>query len=373
VPGDWTDADTSRTVAWINSEVGFAPRSEYVEQAIQVISRRNAYHPVREYLESLVWDRTPRLDQWLHVHMGAKDDDYSRAIGSRWLISAVARVMAPGCKVDCLLVLEGAQGAGKSTALAVLAGADWFADSPLDIGNKDSLQNLRRKWIYEIAELASLKGAKVEKTKAFITTQSDYYRPSFGRRAADHPRQVVFAGTTNLGHYLADDTGARRFWPVACGKVDIAALRVARDQLWGEALARYKHGERWHVDTAEVQASCEVEQEARAIDDPIPAILAQWLEDPKIEKREQVAIRLVPSEGLSIGDILMGAFGKEKRDLKPRDGMAQAVGHHMSSFGWERRRRLLTVDKLRSWAYFPPAVPSANKVGQEVGQDSEPF
>ena len=139
---------------------------------------------------------------------------YLRSVGPKWLIAAVARIYRPGLQGRPRIVFEGPQGVGKSTCLRILAGDEWFADEIADLGTKDSAQDLRGKWIVELAEVAALRRAALERMKAFISRNVDHYRPSYGRRSMDFPRQCVFAGTTNADAYLADETGNRRFWPV---------------------------------------------------------------------------------------------------------------------------------------------------------------
>ena len=166
----------------------------------------------------------------------------------------MARVFRPGCKADCTLILEEAQGTLKSTACAVLAlSPEWFADGIADLGSKDSAQDLRGKWIVEIAELSAMTRAAVERVKAFISRQVDHYRPSYGRRSQDFPRQTVFIGSTNSDEYLADETGNRRFWPVRIGRIDIPALQRDVEQIWAEAVVAFKAGEQWWLD-AELEA-----------------------------------------------------------------------------------------------------------------------
>jgi len=172
---------------------------------------------VREYLLGLHWDGVPRIDRWLIDHLGAENNALNKAFGAKWLIGCVARVMRPGCKLDTALILEGRQGLMKSTALSTL-GSPWVTDHMPDLGSKDAMEHLQGVWIIELAELSSLSRVEAGRIKAFLSTPSDRFRPSYGRATANHPRQCGFAGSINPGGsgYLPDETGNRRFWCVKC-------------------------------------------------------------------------------------------------------------------------------------------------------------
>ena len=147
-------------------------------------------HPVRDYLDALRWDGVPRLEHWTITYLGAEDTPLNRAFGSRWMISAVARIMQPGAKADHMLILEGPQGAKKSSALKALAGADWFTDELAEIGSKDAAQQMRGIWIIEIAELDAISRAEVSRIKAFLTRTTDRYRPPYERYIVDGAASV---------------------------------------------------------------------------------------------------------------------------------------------------------------------------------------
>jgi putative DNA primase/helicase len=195
----------------------------------------------------------------------------------RWLlVSAVARVMAPGCKVDTMVILEGRQGARKSSALRAMFG-EWFSDTPIEVGSKDSYLSLRGRWCLEWAELDSLSRSEAARVKAYTSSATDVYRPPYGHRTVEIPRQCVFVGSTNEDEYLRDPTGARRFLPVRVGDIALELIERDRDQLWAEAVTAYRSGERWWPATELERSLCGDEQEQRYASDAWEALIAQWL------------------------------------------------------------------------------------------------
>ncbi|VVP72440.1 VapE domain-containing protein [Pseudomonas fluorescens] len=200
--GDWADIDDVRVMKWLAQQYNLRVKASHVIEAVSVVAHDHAFHPVRQYLRKLEWDRVPRLESWLTDIMGVKATDYSSKVGKRWMLSAVARVMKPGCKADSVMILEGAQGAGKSTAMSILGG-EWFMDTPFALGDKDGFQAIRGKWIVELGELDSFNKAESTKAKQFFSASTDTYRESYGRRTMDVPRQCVFVGTTNQDEYLS--------------------------------------------------------------------------------------------------------------------------------------------------------------------------
>jgi hypothetical protein len=251
--------------------------SEPVYDAIILHSRDNSFHPLREYLAGLIWDGTQRLGTWLPTYLGAEQTDYTAAIGAMFIISMIARVMNPGSKVDHMLVLEGEQGSMKSTACRTLAGGDYFSDNLPDLDNKDSSQHLRGKWLVEVAEMHSFDRATSLKIKSYITRQEERYRPPYGRLEVYEPRQCVFIGTTNKEAYLRDETGGRRFWPVKTGKIDIAALRRDRDQLFAEAMVRFNNKEPWWPDAEFESLHIKPQQAERYEADPWEETIRNYL------------------------------------------------------------------------------------------------
>jgi len=232
------------------------------------VAQSNPYDPFREWLDSLSWDGVARLDGWLNRYCGVAESEYASIVGSRWLIGAVARTIQPGCKADHALVLCGGQGVGKSTALRVLAGDEYFRDSIGRLDDKDSSFVLERAVIVELAELASMSKATNEVVKAYLSNSSEEARPAYGRDSREIIRRATFAGTTNNLQFLKDPTGNRRFWPVEVGTIDLGGLKAVRDQLWAEALHRYNEGGIWYP-TQEEAKIIEAAQEAHLEDNPL--------------------------------------------------------------------------------------------------------
>ncbi|NYS26782.1 toprim domain-containing protein [Rhodobacteraceae bacterium 2376] len=296
----WSDRDDLLVADWLQHHGVLVPAS-IAGQAVEAVARDRTFHPVREYLDSLRWDGTPRIESWLSVYLGAADSPYVRAVGPRWLISAVARIHEPGAKVDCALILEGPQGIRKSTALRIM-GQPWFTDRLSDLGSKDAAMETRSIWIVEIAELDTMSRAEVGTIKAFISRTSDRFRPPYGKRLVDLPRQCVFAGSVNPeGGYLKDATGGRRFWPVACGTINIPAIVRDRDQLWAEACVRFHEGYPWWLEERSLEALAAEQQSDRyqgdAWDEPV---------------RRYVERAAAQQDSVSVAEILEKALGIER-------------------------------------------------------------
>lgn len=232
----------------------FEPTIGDVLPAVIRHAKDNAFHPIRDYLRSLKWDGTPRLDNWLQATMGAPDTPFVRAVGRKTLIAAVARAFKPGCKVDTVLVLEGPQGIQKSTAIATLFGEEFTAESVnlFDQHNK-MVMAMMGAWCVELAEFIAITRRDENQVKGMLSMRSDRVVLPYAKMASDHPRQCIFFGTINPGEggYLTDSTGNRRYWPVPVVKAEIKRIASRRDDLWAEAYKAFLADEPWWLSSEE--------------------------------------------------------------------------------------------------------------------------
>lgn len=268
----WTDADTTNLRAYVERRYGLTASKEHASDAIHTHALRNRFHPLRDWLESLAWDGVKRLDRWLIRYCGAVDTPYVREVARRFLISAVARIMRPGCKADCMLLLEGRQGVGKSLTVRTLAGDDYYSDA---VPNMDDSRHVGETvagvWLLEFSEIVGLRRHEADAVKAFLSRSEDAFRPAYGRESVVVPRQFVTVGTVNRdgeGTYLRDETGGRRFWPVTATACDIDALTTDRSQLWAEAVAGFRAGESWWIEDDAMRATAAEEVKARTVKNP---------------------------------------------------------------------------------------------------------
>ena len=328
----WTDQEDRLAADWLQRN-GILVDVNTAARAAQTVAKDHCFHPVRSYLESVKWDGVERLERWLSTYLGVEDTGYSRAIGSRWLISAVARIYRPGVKADCCLILEGPQGIKKSTALKTLAGP-YFTDELADLGSKDSALQTRGVWIIELSELDTLSRSEVSRIKAFMSRTTDRFRPPYGKRLIESPRQCVFAGTVNHSTYLRDDTGARRFWPVVCGCINIELLARDRDQLWAEAKTRFDQGAVWWLDSAELVTAAAQEQANRFDTDPWEELIARWIDC---------------RDSASVSEVMSCCLDKPRAHWTQGD--KNRVARCFRSLGWERYRE--RVRTTLEWRYRP--------------------
>jgi predicted P-loop ATPase len=343
--GEWTDHEDRLAADWFQHN-GIYVSVEIAGLAVQTVARDRTFHPVRQKLDSLKWDGTGRIGDWLSLYLGVEPNAYTSAVGARWLISAVARIYNPGTKADCALILEGDQGLMKSTALKILA-EPWFTDEIADLGSKDAAMQTRGVLIIEIAELDSMSRADVSKIKGFISRTTDRFRPPYGKRLIDSPRQCVFAGSVNHSTYLRDETGGRRFWPVRCTRILIDDLARDRDRLWAEAVARYHAGERWWLDSAELNLAAEQEQADRYEGDAWDGPISTWIDG---------------RQSISIDEVLTQCLEKPKGNWTQSD--KTRVARCLHALGWERYKA--GPRSGREWRYRLREVTHSSTVSQAV-------
>jgi predicted P-loop ATPase len=291
-------------------------------QAVDCIAREHGYHPVREYLDALAWDGMPRLDEWLTAYLGAEASPYVSRVGTMFMVSMIARIVKPGCKVDHLLVIEGQQGILKSAACSVLGGK-WFSDHLPDVSaGKDVSQHLRGKWLIEVSEMHAMGRAETTLLKSFITRDTERYRPSYGRLEVIEPRQCCFVGTTNKDTYLRDETGGRRFWPIKAGTIDVDSLARDRDQLFAEAVQLYRDGVKWWPTKDFEHKHIMPQQEARFEADA-------W--------EETVAVFLDKASRVTVAQVAREALGFETQRIGTAD--QRRIAAAMERLGWQREKR----------------------------------
>ena len=358
----WRDADDAQLVSYVDSHYGSFSARNY-EIAVTKVADDRSYHPIREMFEALPpWDGIPRVDTLLIDYLGAADHPYVRAVTRKMLCAACRRVFHPGIKFDYMLVLNGAQGIGKSTLIAKL-GMSWFSDnlSLSDMNDKTAAEKLQGYWLLEVGELAGMKKADIDKVKAFISRQDDIYRAAFGHRVAPHPRQCVFFGTTNSENgYLRDITGNRRFWNV---KVTGNGKRRPWDltegdvfQVWAETLLLEAAGEPLFLPADLEPLALQEQQEAMEQDEREGLVAAyldlllpeDWDHMSLWDRREYIREPGDPTRPrgvmrrsvVSNMEIWCECFGKNREDLRPSDSYAiSAIMVRMP--GWRK-----TADRL---------------------------
>lgn len=330
---EWSDADDLEAMRHIQSTIRL-PRMgrEAISSAVVEVAYRHKRNCVRDWMDGLQWDGQGRIEHFFSDYMGAEEGEYCLNASRNFWLSMAARVYHPGCKVDNMIVLEGPQGVGKSTALQIIGG-DWFAEQHESATNpKAFAEILQGKLLIEISEMEAFSNAEVNRVKQTITCRSDRFRAAYSRHAADHPRTCVFVGTTNRDDWNRDETGARRFWPIACGgDIDLQGIRANRDQLFAEARARILAGEDHWKMPADATAQ---EQRDRYQTDPWHEKVVEFLKG----KARATNAEILTGLGLDVS----------------RQGRADQmrVGRILRFLGWKKARDKSGKD--RAYFYVPP-------------------
>jgi predicted P-loop ATPase len=269
VGGALDDRAETALCTHIRKAFGFDPGDALLHRTILQMATGRAFDPVRDYLDLVqpTWDGVKRIDTWVCRYLGVQDTPLNREIGKRHLIAAVRRARVPGCKYDCICVLEGPEGGQKSTTIEVLAGKENFSDQTiLGVSDREAQELLCGVWHFECADLSGMARAEIERTKAFASRTVDRARKAYGRTVAEQPRRCVIWATTNDSHYLLSQTGNRRFLPLLVGTIDMGALREDRDQLWAEAAVLEAAGEAITLPEALWGDARAAQEERRAVD-----------------------------------------------------------------------------------------------------------
>lgn len=349
----WSDDDAAQLRIYLEPFFGKVAKNDLLD-AVAACASDQAYHPVRDYLNALTWDGTERLDALFIDYLGAEDSAYTRAITRKAFTAAVARVMSPGCKYDTMLVLVGTQGRHKSTILAKLGGA-WFSDSLRTFGDKDSMETIQGTWINEVAEMQAMSKADVDAVKMFLSKTNDYYRAAYGRYTADRPRQCVFFGTTNSRECLTDPSGGRRFWVLDIDqqlrtKNVFTDLNNERDQIWAEAVTRWRLGETLFLPPELETTARSMQEEHRArhpwegmiqdfLEQEIPVDWSRW----DSQRRQAYHFGGVAYDGptelrsrVCAAEIWCEVLGRQRGDMRQRD--TREINQLLERMpGWENR------------------------------------
>ena len=318
----------------------FAPSD--IDQALIQIAQESKYHPVKDYLKSLEWDRVPRIAGLCDI-LGVAPSPYHLAILKRWIVGCVARIFQPGCDLQMVLVLTGREDAGKSRFFAQLAGPHWFSDEIIDIKDKDAKMLLQRVWFWEWGELEQISAKDWPSRKSFITSRNNDFRTPYGKIFKRSPRHCVIPSTANEDRFLVGRDGERRFWPVRipdAKKIKFDVVTDQRDQLWAEAVHFYRQREQWHL-TFEEKALLRVAHENHVEEHPWQERVEMWLDD-------RPAINEVTS-----GALLTDAIIKPPKDWTTSDFMAISRvmrSDSMKAKGWVKGMD----DKKRIWLRNPP-------------------
>lgn len=345
-PGEWKRRDTTELAAWMANEIALLLQLRDVEDAVAMAAWRHPVNPVLEVFNALPgWDGVERLPFWLSECMGCLDTPYHRLVGSKFLMGLVKRVLQPGCKFDYMLIFEGAQGIGKSSAGRILAMRDeWFSDTPFHANlDRDARMALHGCLVHEISEMHSFNQADSRAIKAFISQMEDRVRVPYAAQFESFRRSMVFVGTTNETEYFRDHTGSRRYWPVACRAVELERLRQWLPQLYAEALHRVRAGESVAPSRDEEATLCVPEQQKRLILHPWTDFLAEYLGKPEMFGARFVSYPEIFSGCLKFDAARIDHRGEAQRYIR------QAMGH----LGWYLDRDRIGGVQLRG---FKPLI-----------------
>jgi predicted P-loop ATPase len=355
----WDDNDNQGLYWYLEKYYNLTGNGK-IDGALSLHSVKYKFNEVRDYLGGLQWDGVSRLDTLFIDYLGAADDPYTRTVTRKAFTAAVERAMSPGCKYDTMVILSGPQGIGKSTLLDKLS-RGWFNDSIRTFEGKEASELLQGVWLVEVSELDAFRRTDVARIKQFLSLRADRFRAAYGRHVKELPRCCVFFGTTNSTEFLQDRTGNRRFWPVdvgvrPCRKKVWEHLDAEKDQLWAEAVMRWRIGEALYLDgetenTAKVIQESHREVSAREgivldfIERPVPQDWNNW----PLDKRkmfwsgsfvEMNALTLGPRDRVCALEVWCEAFNGLQKDMHYTDAV-EINGILENAPGWLRSKSTL--------------------------------
>lgn len=377
--GKWTPLDDLRLANYLAEVHGLIVANPItIQQAVLMAANDLAYNPMVDYFDSLVWDETPRLQTWLHRVLGAADDEYSAKAGKYFLMSMAARVYEPGCQMDYMLVLQGAQGARKSSVLKILAG-EYYAGGTFRIGDKDSMQVLQGRLLFNFNELDSMGKAESTAVKSFVTERVDVFRAPYAPSFSEFPRNCVLTGDTNQDEFLKDATGDRRCWPVHCSDIDVALMAEIRDQLFAEAVHLYKLGEQRYPDKAEELRLFFPEQERWTFVDVWVDVLARYVNSNDVVgpifdgtvSASGVELTNVRRTYFSTHELMEKALHQDVSKIDRAGNQQRSVASAMRRLGFTKHR--WTEGRVRSRGYIRvlEATPAPSPAAQGLADAGE--
>lgn len=384
-PGEIRGADALLLGKWLTDTWGLPSISKAsLDEGIQTVAHSQRYHPVREWLGGIVWDKKPRIGRWLMHALGetpatvpAALAEYLGLVGRYWVMGMVWRVMEPGCKFDYCPVLEGSGGLRKSTLVEVLAGSEYYSDTPFEVGRgKEGPEQVQGCWLYEIAELTHFSKAEVGAIKAFISSKVDRYRVAYGSTVEAFPRQCVLVGTTNEDTYLRDRTGNRRFWPVPVrNQINTEFVAKYREQLLAEAYELYLQGASYTPSADEEKRLFHPMQESRLVETAVESeLLAVLTSKPVAAATGPLGFVHCEATFVTIAQLVQ-ALGMDAAKAPP--GLQGQITAWLKHEGWERVKR--QVNGVRAWGFTRPAewppkdrVTGLDQRGEEPADGAEP-
>ena len=328
----WLDSDDAEARRYIEKEYGFHS-AQKCDDALRIVFAKNQYHPIRDLVNSFVWDGKERISEFLTKWTKCEDTPYTREVSRLIFSGGIHRLFSPGAKFDDMPVLIGTkQGEGKSTLVRWLALSDDYFSEVNEFEGQRGIESLEGAWICEVSELLAMtKTKEQEAVKSFLTRLNDRYRMPFDKRVTDHPRQCLFIGTTNKEQFLTDKTGNRRFYPVKVNQsgYDLfeheAEIKEYIRQCWAEAKTKLDAGEMKPYADRDLVAVIREMQAAAVEDDYRVGMIEDYLEE-----RTEVCVLEIWQNALKMGEF-----------SKPSKKDSTEIALILQGFdGWEKQPKV---------------------------------